>query len=80
MKLERIQEPLADEEIYLHRRIEMLKRDFEAAAKPFFDRLAEIESLKTPRYMVVYEDGDVPHHVKEFIKGYGQILSIKDIV
>lgn len=79
MKLEKIPEPLTEEEIYLHDRIEILKRRYEAAVKPLFDRLVEIDSLKTPRYMIVYEDdGEMPDHVKEFIKGYGQVLSVKD--
>lgn len=41
------------EERYLRETIAMLREGYEKAAKPYFDRLVAIQSMKPPRPMIV---------------------------
>lgn len=43
---------MSDEEKYLLEMISLLQREYEKAAKPYFDRLAAIQRIRTPMIYV----------------------------
>ena len=56
-----IEEPYDDYEAELIRRIEEIKREYEAAAKPYIDALVRSRQLKPTRgYMLVPQMKDKP--------------------
>lgn len=51
-----VEESLAEHERYLIEQIEFIRREYEKAAKPYFDRLIHIRSLRPkPRIILTME-------------------------
>lgn len=48
-----IGEPLSDRERVLFEQLEILRKSYEQAARPFVDELTKLRGLKAPRYMMV---------------------------
>lgn len=48
-----------DEEEYCRHVIDMLQRDYQRAARPFYDRLARIRSMRPPQPLVVPADSEL---------------------